>query len=149
MESILGDNRKASLPDHDVFGTPENKVFYASNPYSRLDVNRKEIRLLKIHPDDGTGSIKCTLLPSIPLDQARSLYTALSYCAGDSTRTDIIVVNGIGFNAFANLRHALGGVREFWDKTYKHADKDLLLWTDQICIDQMDLQERSHQVGFM
>ena len=132
-----------------MFPTPENEEFYASQPYSRLSHDNKTIRLLKVFPDDGTGRIKCSLLPAVQLDQVAGKYSALSYCAGDPNNRDTILVNGIKFNAFANLRHALGEVRDFWRKTGNDANEDLILWTDQICIDQFNMSERSHQVGFM
>ena len=132
-----------------MFPTPKNEEFYASRPYSRLSRGSKTIRLLKVFPEDGTGSIKCSLLPAIHLDRVAGKYSALSYCAGDPNNQDTILVNGIKFNAFANLRHALAEVRDFWRKTSKHTNEDLILWTDQICIDQFNMSERSHQVGFM
>jgi len=74
-------------------------------------------------------------------------YTTLSYCAGDPKETEIITVNGIHFNAFANLGHALRQARHFWRN--KFDGQELLLWADQICINQSNPSERSHQVGFM
>ena len=73
----------------------------------------------------------------------------MSYCAGDTKNTKPILVNGIICNVFANLNHALGEVRRFWKENYEGLDKEMLLWTDQICINQVDLGERLHQVGFM
>jgi hypothetical protein len=114
-------------PCDEVFPTPKNDTFYATNPYSALDANRKEIWLLKILPDDGTGQVKCVLLLGRPLVEVQGMYSALSYCAGDPRITDTIIVNDVKFNAFANLRHALGEVREFWNKNFRHQQKDLLL----------------------
>lgn len=31
----------------------------------------------------------------------------------------------------------------------EHGDEDILMWTDQICINQSNLRERSHQVEMM
>jgi hypothetical protein len=138
-----------SPPSHESFGTPENEKFHDTKPYAQLDTDGREIRLLKVLPEDRTGQIKCTLLESTPLDRVKGQYAALSYCAGDPSVTGIILVNGVLYNAFANLRHALGEVRHFWAKKYGGQDKDLILWTDQICINQLDVSERSHQVGFM
>lgn len=51
-------------PSHDIFDTPENRLFYSSRPYTRLDPTRKEIRLLKVLlGDDTDGMIQCNLLP--------------------------------------------------------------------------------------
>jgi len=74
-------------------------------------------------------------------------YTTLSYCGGDPKETEIITVNGINFNAFANLGHALRQAGHFWRD--KFDGQGLLLWADEICIKQSNLSERSHQVGFM
>ncbi|EEU42720.1 uncharacterized protein NECHADRAFT_47287 [Fusarium vanettenii 77-13-4] len=98
-----------SPPGHDIFCTPENKIFLSTNPYQALDPTRRDIRLLKVLPDSGSGLVECELLPSAPIAELRGKYLALSYCAGDPRNTEIIL----------------------------------------ICINQADLSERSHQVGFM
>lgn len=130
-----------------MFTTPKNNEFYATYKYGHLDPSKREIRLLKLFPDRGDGTVKCELLTEVPLDIATKMYSALSYCAGDPKRTQCIVVNGRKFRAFANLAHALAEARYFWEKTY--GTKELLLWVDQICIDQHNLPERSQQVGLM
>ncbi|KAH6952975.1 heterokaryon incompatibility protein-domain-containing protein [Fusarium avenaceum] len=134
-------------PGHDIFCTPENSEFLSKVPYQDLDATRREIRLLKILPDSGSGFIECELLPSISLHRVYKQYRALSYCAGDARNTKPVVVNGARCSVFANLHHALTVVRHHW-KTQRH-EKELLLWVDQICINQANLTERSHQVGFM
>ncbi|CAJ0550919.1 Ff.00g108490.m01.CDS01 [Fusarium sp. VM40] len=134
-------------PGHDIFCTPENSEFLLKVPYQDLDATRREIRLLKILPDSGSGFIECELLPSISLHRVYKQYRALSYCAGDARNTKPILVNGARCNVFANLHHALTVVRHHW-KTQGYRE-DLLLWVDQICINQANLTERSHQVGFM
>ncbi|KAJ4267158.1 hypothetical protein NW762_003258 [Fusarium torreyae] len=135
------------LPGHDIFCTPENSDFLSKVPYRELDATKREIRLLKILPDSGSGFVECELLPSVRLADVRKQYLALSYCAGDARNTKTIIVNGARCNVFANLHHALRAVRRYWKK---HADQqDFLLWVDQLCINQANLTERSHQVGFM
>jgi len=135
------------LPAHDLFGTPENDSFQSTRPYSALVRDRKEIRLLQVLPDDREGMIDCILQQCKPLSEIKGRYTALSYCAGDPRITKKIIVNGTTCNVFANLEHALHEARHFWKQT--RANEDLFMWVDQICINQMDLGERSHQVGFM
>jgi hypothetical protein len=135
------------LPAHDIFGTPENDAFQSTKPYSALLRDRKEIRLLKVLPDNREGMIECILQQCKPLSEIKGQYTALSYCAGDPRTTKQIIVNGNTCNVFANLEHALHEARYFWKQT--HSDENLLMWVDQICINQMDFGERSHQVGFM
>ena len=124
-------------PGHDIFSTPENDEFYAAYKYEQLDPSKQEMRLLRILPDRGDGTIKCELLTKAPLDSVTKTYSALSYCAGDSKRTQCIIVNGRKFRAFANLAHALAEARFFWKNT--NGTRELLLWVDQICISQHNL----------
>ena len=136
-------------PSQDNFYTPANQAFYASNPYSELDPSKRNIRLLEIlHANDGTP-LRLKLLAPFSLSLGESpRYCAISYFAGNHKETEVIYVDGIQFNAFANLAHALRQVataRERGDLT----DYPPLIWADQICINQSSPVERSHQVGFM
>ncbi|KAF2499212.1 hypothetical protein BU16DRAFT_447650, partial [Lophium mytilinum] len=131
----------------DNFYTPANGEFYSSFKYHHLERHQQEIRLLRLLPDSRSVLREVELLDCIPLAEAQGKYSAISYCAGDPHRTRVITVNGIPFNIFANLGEALDEVCHFWVEN--HADEDLLVWVDQICINQSDFQERSHQVGFM
>lgn len=81
------------------------------------------------------------------MDDMRNRYTTISYCAGDPKNTEIVFVNGLEFNAFANLGHALRQARHFWSE--KFDTEELLLWVDQVSISQGNSLEQSHQVGFM
>lgn len=123
----------SSVPGHNIFSTPENTEFYSSNPYTVFNKSQQEIRLLKVWPDDKYGFINCELLPNSRLVEVRGAYNALSYCAGDSRKTDVVLINGVKCNVFANLKHALVEVRLFWRKKFK--DREFLLWVDQLCID--------------
>lgn len=134
-------------PGHDIFSTPSNAVFYGAFEYDEMDAFKHEIRLLKLLPDHRKGLVECELQRKRPLSAITGRYFALSYCAGDPTKTQSILVNGIRFQVFANLAHALAQVRYFWTKMY--GKRELLLWVDQICIDQQNITERSHQVGLM
>jgi hypothetical protein len=77
----------------------------------------------------------------------RSIYTAISYSAANINKTQFVQVNGTPLNAFANLGHAIEETYRYRQREYP--DFEVLLWTDQICIDQSDKVERPHQVGFM
>jgi hypothetical protein len=129
------------------FYTPENTDFYAKISYAELDPRKKEFRLLKFLPRKSSEVIQCQLVDSLEHEKAKKHYKALSYCAGNPNQTRIIMVNGLAFNVFANLGHALDEVLGIWQAT--NGKDDLLLWVDQICIDQSNVEERSHQVGFM
>lgn len=134
-------------PGHDIFCTPENSEFLFKVHYKDLNASDREIRLLKILPESRSGFVECELLPSVKLADVHKQYLALSYCAGDARKTKPIIVNGARCNVFANLHHALTTVRHYWETHTCH--RDLFLWVDQICINQANLIERSHQVGFM
>jgi hypothetical protein len=58
----------------------------------------------------------------------RRKYSALSYCAGDPKKIKETLINGTGFNIFANLGEALDEVRYFWKE--HGGGKELLLWVD-------------------
>jgi hypothetical protein len=97
----------------------------------------------RLMPD---GLICCELVDEVPLDTLAQPYSALSYCAGSPEDTRPILVNGYMFNAFANLEHSIDCLRQ---RPVKNTNLPLLLWTDQVCINQSDNQEKAHQVGFM
>ncbi|KAL9573511.1 hypothetical protein ACKAV7_002055 [Fusarium commune] len=115
--------------------------------YESLDTSKREIRLIELSTQTGGGILECKLLPATLLADARKQYLALSYCAGEPTDTRDIRVNGVKCNIFANLHHALVVARRYWIRFSRQTP--LRLWIDQLCVNQHDLKERSHQVGFM
>ncbi|KAH7410062.1 heterokaryon incompatibility protein-domain-containing protein [Phaeosphaeria sp. MPI-PUGE-AT-0046c] len=133
-------------PPKDNFYSPLNFEFYSCQPYKPLERSSQTIRLLAVTKDE-SGQFQCTLKDSVPLVEADGVYTAISYCAGDPNKTRSILVNGLHFNAFANLSHAIEEVYKY--RAQKYGDVEALLWIDQICIDQSNPTERSHQVGLM
>ncbi|KAF2420331.1 HET-domain-containing protein [Tothia fuscella] len=147
MDKVAGIS--CSEPKYDNFYSPENADFYKSFQYGHLNRQKHHIRLIKILPTAPDELIACELLDQIPLVDVHPKYTALSYCAGDPKKTVPVLVNGCQFNVFANLAHALNEVRHLWYQNRPNNDEGLMLWVDQICIDQSNPQERSHQVGFM
>jgi len=97
--------------------------------------------------DPQSPLIACELVDKVPLSKVDCSYCTLSYFAGKPTETALILVDGLPFNAFANLEHALEHALNYW--TSRNPEKDLLLWVDQICINQRDHVERASQVGMM
>ncbi|KAH9209027.1 heterokaryon incompatibility protein-domain-containing protein [Leptodontidium sp. 2 PMI_412] len=97
-------------------------------------------------PDLKTPVLACEILDQTALSRIKK-YNVLSYCAGDPKQTSLILVDGVPFNAFANLEHAIHVVSEHWSREYP--DEPLLLWADQICINQRDRPERTSQVQLM
>ncbi|TPX14608.1 uncharacterized protein E0L32_005300 [Thyridium curvatum] len=166
-----------SLSDgFDAFNTPANRTFYLRSPYKSLDPNKNEIRLLRfskplVPPQtsqkndsswqgsrwSGVGSssaasnslISCEILDKRMLPWVQGQYIALSYCAGSAKSTKIVTVNGQPFNVFANLAHAIECVLRCWSARKTGLDGDLVLWADQICINQADKEERASQVSMM
>ncbi|KAF5592378.1 heterokaryon incompatibility 6 OR allele [Fusarium pseudocircinatum] len=110
-----------------------------SFPYDKLP-NTQSFRLLEIE-NDSNRSISCTLRLH-PLETA-PLYQALSYVWGPPATTNgkSIRCNGHDFFVTENLYGALYRLREMGDCC--------LIWIDQICINQNDLQERCQQVSIM
>jgi hypothetical protein len=136
---------------YDSFYSPHNRKSYDSFKYEALKPSDRRIRLLRIHPfeanADDTATVECDLIDDVSLEEYKGNFTTISYCAGDPRNIRSVLVNGEPFNAFANLDHALRQARHFW-MTHR-ADRELLLWADQVCINQSNKSERSHQVGFM
>jgi len=71
-------------------------------------------------------------------------YAALSYVWGSPTDTRLIILNDREVPIQANLEVALRALstRAEFHGSYK-------LWIDALCINQLDIQERSHQIGKM
>jgi len=158
------------------FFTPENNIFYSSYTYLPLDAGRREIRLVKVYSQPRTYAdhladhlhwaksggdnksskgptdpnelmIGCEIVDKVPLSRVYGRYLALSYCAGSLANPIEILVNGFVFNVFANLYHAIKCALSY-AKT-NDLGSEILLWVDQICINQVDSDERSRQVGLM
>ena len=68
-------------------------------------------------------------------------YTALSYVWGNPALVKTMICNGKHFAITKNLGLALHHLRR--------SDVSIMLWVDQICINQDDLQEKSQQVVLM
>jgi len=154
---------------YDNFCTPANKKFYAAKPYTKLNQALKEFRLLRVFPrrpcwqhyesrpswdvhhanglDRSQPLIACEI-EKTSLSRIGDNYVTLSYCAGDPKKTAIILVDGLLFNAFANLEHAMDRLLDHWSSVH-HEGEPLLLWADQISINQSDKDERSEQVQIM
>lgn len=69
-------------------------------------------------------------------------YIAISYCWGKSTAAHTVGLNGHEFAVSENLYQLLTILR-------KKREKPLLFWIDQLCINQLDINERNNQVSLM
>ncbi|KAH7232829.1 heterokaryon incompatibility protein-domain-containing protein [Fusarium tricinctum] len=107
--------------------------------YQPLRHANNEIRILIIEPSrDPNQPIACRL-KHVPLANS-SDYVALSYCWGQSNKTERAIVNGKTTHITPSLAAALKTLR---DRNYKR------VWADALCINQADKEERSRQVPRM
>ncbi|KAF4773093.1 hypothetical protein HER10_EVM0002640 [Colletotrichum scovillei] len=125
------------------FYTPENSDFYAKFKYRPLDKKYEEIRLLDV---DLTGGNNHRMIHPISLAKAGK-YCAISYYSGNPKNTVPFWIEGIKMNIFSNLAKGIENAASFWKKG--SPNQPLRIWVDQICINQSDLPEKSHQVNFM
>lgn len=107
--------------------------------YVGLDENVDEIRLLTLLRGGDGDPLSCSLAV-VRLKDA-PVFEAISYTWGDPSITENITCNGDPIRITTNLADALRELR--------HPHDTRLLWADAICIDQMNLGERSHQVSQM
>lgn len=97
-------------------------------------------RLAVIYPGSGTAPIHCRLIWESSKDPKRD-YRCLSYCWQTIEREADIICDGYRFPVTKNLLSALRSLRD--------PKANLLIWIDQICINQDDDMERGHQVSIM
>jgi hypothetical protein len=107
------------------------------------------VRVLAVGLND---PLRCELVHNVSLaGPGHYRYQAISYTAGDHSATAVITVDGLPFNAFLGVGHMVRRIGRSYQKTRDdgNVEPPPLLWIDQICIDQSDLEERSHQVSSM
>ncbi|KAI0542551.1 heterokaryon incompatibility protein-domain-containing protein [Xylaria digitata] len=111
-----------------------------STMYRSLEIERREIRLLRLHPSKSFDDvIKCSLFHA-SLDNLPQ-YEALSYVWGPLEFRQQILVEENSFGITENLQCALRHLR--------HDMVDRVLWVDAVCTNQGDIAERNHQVTLM
>jgi heterokaryon incompatibility protein (HET) len=139
-------------PVVDNFYTPENKGYYKQRDFARLERTKscQQFRLLEIEPHQifKSGTLSGKLLQPLDLAEYSGQYSTISYWAGDPNETIPFIIDGVKFNAFANLGKILMEACGLWS-TQTRSDVKQLVWVDQMCINQSDPLERSHQVGLM
>ncbi|PMD53075.1 HET-domain-containing protein [Hyaloscypha bicolor E] len=107
--------------------------------YQSLSVDDNEIRLLKLHLGVADDPLRCTLLQSC--DDHHLPYEALSYEWGAEPYESPIAVNDIPWKISSNLSSAL--------YQFRYPDRDRILWTDALCINQVDSDEKNGQIPLM
>ncbi|KAG4259320.1 hypothetical protein FPRO03_12996 [Fusarium proliferatum] len=99
----------------------------------------KEIRLLILEPGAPGEELKCRLIHAELSWNTR--YEALSYHWGDGTVTCPINCSGHTEVIYINLHDALSDLRL--------PDRERVLWTDRLCINQSDDKEKTSQMKLM
>ncbi|KAK4915179.1 hypothetical protein LTR49_016688 [Elasticomyces elasticus] len=111
-------------------------------PYQKLDVGRKEIRLLVVKKAEfRSDDIYCELRRAFLEDRPVPSYYTVSYVWGDITTRTAIYLDGKRVEIGASAEQAL--------RRFRTREGDVLLWIDAVCINQRDIVERSQQVAIM
>ena len=127
-----------------AFVSLKDKGLHRPTPFSffQKPLGDTQIRLLELLP----GSIGHQLsghLRIFDLDRTPS-YSALSYTWGNPEAEDVIMIGdrvGRLQSIVGNLSLAL--------KHLRRTDSSRMIWVDALCINQEDIDERSHQVQIM
>lgn len=106
-------------------------------PYQKLQSN-KDIRLVRVLPET-SSKLTCSIFHA-SVDHPPS-YIAISYAWGDKVDTKSLFLEGVELQVSASLHGALRAIRK--------QDKGVLIWADQLCINQGDKSERKQQVQLM
>ena len=110
--------------------------------YEKLNASVREIRLLNLLKKGRMGDPVGCALGTISLDdQQVPAYYALSYVWGSAADTREMTLENHAFSITANLHTALCFMRG--------SESDVLIWTDAVCINQDDIDERGRQVALM
>jgi hypothetical protein len=110
---------------------------YIYTPLQHLD----SIRLLELLPGVKGSPLSCNIAEVRRGNSPK--YEALSYAWGEAEFLHTIeeVTSSTRLSITVNLHTALQAIR------HEHASR--VLWVDAICINQLDMNEKNHQVAFM
>ncbi|KAI7467628.1 hypothetical protein KC351_g13972 [Hortaea werneckii] len=125
-------------PDRSVHGTDHSK--YAYQP---LDKESLQIRLLTVYPatDPSEVPVKCSLSHANLGQEPKPEYETISYTWGQSKECKIVMLDDCPLNVPVSAERAIRRMRL--------RDQSRVLWIDAICINQGDINEKSHQVEIM
>lgn len=103
----------------------------------------QEIRLVVLLPGESSDPIRCEIIHVL---LGGTEFDAVSYTwateEGDDSKSKTIQIgHGHSMHVTINCEHALRQLRDW------HTERRL--WIDAVCINQEDVNERSHQVGIM
>ena len=112
------------------------ETFKGISPHRPLDKEGKEIRIVTLLPNKFSAPIKCEL-EHIILESGAD-YEAISYCWGDATITQPILLDGVPYPITLTLLDGL--------KYLRRETSPRKLWIDSLCINQTDTAERSREI---
>lgn len=112
------------------------ETFKGVSPHRPLSENGKEIRIIKLLPNTFHAPVECEL-EHIVLDPGAD-YEAVSYCWGDASVTQSILLNGNPYPITINI---LDGLRYL-----RREESPRRLWVDSLCINQTSVAERSGEI---
>jgi hypothetical protein len=137
-----------------IFRSDSNDNFEASHlfAYPPIRLNRywHTTRVLQLAPGTGVEPLEGVLLTNVTIKTfswawtfGERHYDAISYCWGHSTATKMVYLHGKLLRVTETLHTALQSLRR--------KESPVLLWVDQICIDQSQAAviERNQQVQRM
>lgn len=107
--------------------------------YSSIESENGEIRLLELLPGKYDDPLSLRLLPKKSNEDIE--YEALSYAWGTTDSPHEALLDGTPTSMRVSLDLGLRRLR--------YAEKSRILWVDALCINQNNVQERSHQVQQM
>ena len=110
-----------------------------TNVHTSLRDPQLQIRLLRLHAAPNEHNICATL--EVWDKDAAPAYRAISYVCGDSDYRQDVIVNGSCVSVRHNCHYALWQARQHFP--------DSRVWIDELCINQLDLREKTAQVAMM
>jgi hypothetical protein len=126
-----------------LFGTKSSTSSESIFKHVALDRSQRSLRLLRVLPSlSSNGLIRCQIWHST----ITAAYACLSYQWGDESPLYDIELNGRTFAVRANLFNFLVVMQDERSTAQSASDS---LWIDAICIDQLNVLERNHQVAQM
>jgi hypothetical protein len=112
-----------------------------TSPYTSIDSENGEIRLLELAPGKFDDTVVMRLIPYNLAADNSPMYEALSYAWGTEIAQKKAVLDGMPISITENLDCALRHLR-FTLVTRT-------MWIDAVSMNQKDTQERNHQVQLM
>ena len=117
-----------------------------------LPPERGHIRLLRLHASSDTSAPLSGTILATTFEDSPASYEALSYCWGDDTRPETIIVHlESGFSPGEHMPVPIPITHSLAEALadLRLPTSDRLLWTDALCINQADNGEKSIQVRQM